>query len=68
MAGSAEGTVIACHTKDEFDAQLAKAYEADKLVRTRAAPAGPDRSPSVCLNLLDNMLCLCSSTMSFCSY
>ncbi|CAD6220831.1 unnamed protein product [Miscanthus lutarioriparius] len=32
MAGSAEGTVIACHTKDEFDAQLAKAYEADKLV------------------------------------
>ncbi|XP_066381151.1 thioredoxin H-type-like [Miscanthus floridulus] len=31
MAG-AEGTVIACHTRDEFDAQMAKAYEADKLV------------------------------------
>ena len=30
----AEGTVIACHTRDELDAQMAKAYEADKLVRT----------------------------------
>ncbi|XP_066396864.1 thioredoxin H-type-like [Miscanthus floridulus] len=27
-----EGAVIACHTKDEFDAQMAKAYEAGKLV------------------------------------
>jgi len=31
---AAQGDVIACHTKDEFDAQMAKAYEADKLVRT----------------------------------
>ncbi|CAD6226455.1 unnamed protein product [Miscanthus lutarioriparius] len=29
---AAEGAVIACHTKDEFDAQMAKAYEAGKLV------------------------------------
>ncbi|NDW60109.1 thioredoxin [Yangia sp. PrR004] len=27
-----EGTVIACHTKEEFDAQMAKAKEAGKLV------------------------------------
>jgi hypothetical protein len=34
------GTVIACHTKEEFDTHMAKAYEAGKLVRrTRAAPA-----------------------------
>ncbi|KAG0541928.1 hypothetical protein BDA96_02G058500 [Sorghum bicolor] len=26
------GTVIACHTKEEFDAHMAKAYEAGKLV------------------------------------
>ncbi|XP_066381146.1 thioredoxin H-type-like [Miscanthus floridulus] len=32
MAGAAEGTVIACHTKEEFDAQLAKGNEAGKLV------------------------------------
>jgi hypothetical protein len=37
MAG-AEGTVIACHTKDEFDAQMAKGKEAGKLVRTAPRP------------------------------
>ncbi|EER98090.1 hypothetical protein BDA96_02G058400 [Sorghum bicolor] len=31
MAG-AEGTVIACHTNEEFDAQMDEAYEAGKLV------------------------------------
>ncbi|XP_066396862.1 thioredoxin H-type-like [Miscanthus floridulus] len=29
---SEEGVVIACHTKEEFDAQMAKAKEAGKLV------------------------------------
>jgi hypothetical protein len=43
---SEEGVVIACHTKDEFDAQMAKGKEAGKLVRTRAPPGRPDRSPS----------------------
>ena len=47
MAGAAEGTVIACHTKEEFDAQMAKAKEAGKLVRA-PAPRLP-RSPSVSL-------------------
>jgi len=42
MAGAAEGTVIACHTKEEFDAQLAKGNEAGKLVRT----------PSICLPVI----------------
>ena len=32
------GTVIACHTKEEFDAHMAKAYEAGKLVRARPRP------------------------------
>ena len=44
---AAEGTVIACHTNDEFDAQMDEAYEAGKLVRrTRARCAPIDRSPS----------------------
>ena len=30
---AAQGAVIACHTKDEFDAQMAKGKEAGKLVR-----------------------------------
>ncbi|XP_066381157.1 thioredoxin H-type-like [Miscanthus floridulus] len=29
---AAQGAVIACHTKDEFDAQMAKGKEAGKLV------------------------------------
>lgn len=34
-----EGAVIACHTKDEFDARMAKAKEEGKLVRTRPTRA-----------------------------
>jgi hypothetical protein len=33
---AAEGAVIACHDKDEFDAQMTKAKQVGKLVRTRA--------------------------------
>jgi hypothetical protein len=51
MAGAAEGTVIACHTEEEFDAQMAKAYEAKKLVRTRAAPGGWPRPITICLSV-----------------
>lgn len=32
-----EGAVIACHTKDEFDARMAKAKEQGKLVRTHTS-------------------------------
>lgn len=49
MAG-AEGTVIACHTNEEFDAQMDEAYEAGKLVR-RTRALRPDRSPS-CVHLV----------------
>jgi len=53
---AAEGAVIACHTKDEFDAQMAKAYEAGKLVRTRAAPIDhhlvPVMAQLICVDVL----------------
>ena len=38
---SEEGVVIACHTKEEFDAQMAKAKEAGKLVRAPRASSSP---------------------------
>jgi hypothetical protein len=43
---AAEGTVIACHTNDEFDAQMDEAYEAGKLVR-RTRALRPDRSITI---------------------
>jgi hypothetical protein len=46
---SEEGVVIACHTKAEFDAQMAKAKEAGKLVSASPAPRLLPRSPSVSL-------------------
>lgn len=35
-----EGVVIACHNKDEFDAQMTKAKEAGKVVRFLAQNFG----------------------------
>lgn len=37
----ATGEVIACHTKDEFESQMAQAKENHKLVRARGSPGSP---------------------------
>lgn len=64
---SEEGVVIACHTKADFDAHMAKAKEAGKLVRAPRASSSPIpiclSSRAFCLHMPPIYCVVCSESL-----